>query len=227
MAERLALNSTLKTDNSKLAIGVFGGTFDPVHLGHLRVAREAFAALGLDKLCWIPAAQPPLRDAPVASAAQRADMLALALCDEPGFTLDRRELERGGASYTVDTLQSLRTERPDAALCRLIGQDQFAGFERWHHWREILDLCHLVVLNRPGAPTTPLPGWASSRVCAEEEWRAQPAGRLVFLTVRPQDISATRIRARLAAGEAVAEWLPPAVNTYIHQHHLYGPPGRD
>ena len=211
---------------SRPAVGIFGGTFDPVHLGHLRVARAAFSTLALDELRFIPAAEPPLRPVPVATADQRVAMLALALRDEPGFKLDRRELERGGTSYTVDTLQSLRRELPDAALCLLIGQDQFANIERWHRWQEILMLAHLVVLNRPDAPAAELPGWAQSRICTDAAWRALPAGKLVFLTVQPQDISATRIRARLAAGDSVAEWVPRAVCDYINDSQLYGPPGR-
>jgi nicotinate-nucleotide adenylyltransferase len=207
-------------------IGVFGGTFDPVHFGHLRVARAAFDLLTLDELRFVPANRPPLRDAPVASAMQRAAMVALAIRDEPGFRLDTRELDRGGVSYTVDTLASLRAELGDATLCLLIGQDQFAGFERWHRWPEILELCHLVVLNRPGAPAPNVPGWAQARVSSGTEWRMQPAGKLVFQTVQPQDISATRIRARLAAGESVAEWVPRAVCDYIETSHLYGPVGR-
>lgn len=211
---------------SRLAVGIFGGTFDPIHVGHLRVAREAFSKLALGELRFIPAAQPPLRGAPVAAAAQRAEMVRLAIRDEPGFVLDTRELDRGGISYMVDTLAALRAERIDAALCLLVGQDQFANFERWHRWTEILELCHFVVLNRPGVPVPDMPGWAQARVSANEEWRSLPAGKLVFLTVQPQDISATRIRERLAAGESVKGWLPRAVCEYIETNHLYGLSGR-
>jgi len=212
--------------DKRTAVGIFGGTFDPIHVGHLRVAREAFLQLALDELRFIPAAQPPLREVPVATAAQRAEMVRVAIQDEPGFMLDTRELDRGGTSYMVDTLASLRSELEDASLCLLIGQDQFAQIEHWHRWKELLELCHLVVLNRPGATAMDIPDWARACITASEEWRKLSAGKLVFLAIQPQDISATRIRERLAAGESVDQWLPLAVRDFIKSRHLYGKVGR-
>ena len=204
-------------------IGVFGGTFDPIHYGHLRPAQEAMQQLALAELRFVPAAQPPHRPSPQASAAQRLAMVELAIRGLPGLRADDRELRRGGLSYTVLTLESLRAELGNTPLCLLIGADQFCSFETWHRWQEIPALAHLVVLNRPGASAGTLPAWARARESAElqELWEA-PAGRLAFLTVSPQDISATRIRAALARGESVQGQLPEAVLDYIRTNQIYG-----
>ncbi len=206
-----------------LMIGVFGGTFDPIHYGHLRPAQEAVQQLALAELRFIPAAQPPHRPPPVASAAQRLAMVELAIRGLPGLRVDDRELQRGGLSYTVLTLESLRAEFGHRPLCLLIGVDQFRSFETWQRWREIPDLAHLVVLNRPGATPGSLPGWARPRVCEDFRLlREAPAGRLAFLSVSPQDISATRIRAALTRGESVRGLLPEAVLDYIRTNQVYG-----
>jgi nicotinate-nucleotide adenylyltransferase len=208
-------------------IGILGGTFDPVHYGHLRPAREVFAALGLEVLHVIPACCPPHRPPPIASAADRFAMVALALADEPGFLADDREIRRGGLSYTVPTLESLRAEYgPQRPLVLLLGSDAFRGIETWHAWRRLPELAHLVIVNRPGSPLPEpeaLAPWARARlVRSAEALRAAPAGCLYFQPVTPVDISATLIRARLARGEPVEEWLPPAVLAYIRRHGLYG-----
>jgi len=204
-------------------IGVFGGTFDPIHYGHLRPAQEAFAGLGLSELRFVPAGAPPLRAPPAASAVQRRAMIELAIRDLPGFRVDDRELQRPGPSYTVDSLESLRAELGATPLCLLLGMDQFLGFERWHHWRDIPELAHLVVLNRPGLVPEPLPDWAAARHTPHlQRLHDRPAGLLAFLTVRPQDISATRIRGAVARGESIDGLVPPAVREYIVSNRLYG-----
>jgi nicotinate-nucleotide adenylyltransferase len=204
-------------------IGIFGGTFDPIHYGHLRPAQEAVQKLALAELRLIPAAQPPHRPAPQASAMQRLTMVELAIRDLPGFRVDDQELRRGGLSFTVLTLESLRTELGKTPLCLLIGADQFRSFETWHRWQEIPDLAHLVVLNRPGTTPGASPAWAHARACADlQVLRETPAGRLAFLSVSPQDISATRIRAALARGESVQGLLPKAVLDYIRSNKVYG-----
>jgi len=204
-------------------IGIFGGTFDPIHFGHLRPAQEALQQLALAELRFIPAAQPPHRPAPVASAAKRLAMVELAIRGLPGFRVDDRELRRGGLSYTVLTLESLRAELGNMPLCLLIGADQFRSFETWHRWQEIPDLAHLAVLNRPGTTASVLPAWARGRTCADvRDLREAPAGRLAFLPVSPQDISATRIRAAFARGASVQELLPEAVLDYIRANQVYG-----
>ena len=223
MAAQFRLNSKLKTQHSTLAVGVFGGTFDPIHYGHLRPAQEALQQLALTELRIIPAAIPPHRPPPKASAAQRLAMAELAIRDFPGLRVDDRELRRGGLSYTVLTLESLRAELGNTPLCLLIGADQFRSFETWHRWQEIPDLAHLVVLNRPGATAGALPAWAHARESADlHVLRESPAGRLAFLSVSPQDISATHIRAVLARGESVQGLLPEAVLDYIRINQVYG-----
>ncbi len=179
--------------------------------------------LALAELRLIPAATPPHRPPPQASAAQRLAMAKLAIRGLPGLRVDDRELQRGGLSYSVLTLESLRAELGNTPLCLLIGADQLRSFETWHRWQEIPDLAHLVVLNRPGAMTGDLPDWARARECVDLHLlRELPAGRLAFLSVSPQDISATRIRAALARGESVQGLLPETVLDYIRSNQVYG-----
>ena len=204
-------------------VGIFGGTFDPIHYGHLRPAQEAMQKLALAELRFIPAATPPHRPPPQASAAQRLAMVELAIRDCPGLRVDDRELQRGGLSYTVLTLESLRAELGRTPLCLLIGADQFRSFETWHRWQEIPELAHLVILNRPGTKAGALPAWTRGRESSDlHTLREAPAGRLAFLSVSPQDISATRIRAALARGESVQGLLPEAVLDYIRSNQVYG-----
>jgi len=204
-------------------VGIFGGTFDPIHYGHLRPAQEAMQQLLLAELRIIPAATPPHRPPPQASAAQRLAMVELAIRDCPGLRVDDRELQRGGLSYTVLTLESLRAELGRTPLCLLIGADQFRSFETWHRWQEIPELAHLVILNRPGTKAGALPAWTRGRESSDlHTLREAPAGRLAFLSVSPQDISATRIRAALARGESVQGLLPEAVLDYIRSNQVYG-----
>jgi nicotinate-nucleotide adenylyltransferase len=207
-------------------IGILGGTFDPIHYGHLRPAREAARALGLEALRLIPAAHPPHRTAPVANAAQRWRMAELAIAEFPEFQLDDREYRRGGPSYTVLTLESLRAEYGARPLCLLLGADAYFGLETWHEWRRLPELAHLVVLTRPGfeipVPGAALPAWAVGRVTRERAaLDGEPAGRILFQPVTAQDISATRIRAAIAVGEPVAGLLPAAVLDYIRANRLY------
>ena len=136
-------------------IGIFGGTFDPIHCGHLRAIVELRDALALDEVRVIPCARPAHRDAPAAPPAARVAMLRAALRAMHGCVVDERELARPGPSYTVDTLAELRDERPTAALCLLLGHDAFAGLAQWHRWRELFTLAHVVVARRPGAAQLP------------------------------------------------------------------------
>jgi nicotinate-nucleotide adenylyltransferase len=203
-------------------LGVFGGTFDPVHYGHLRSAMEALQVLALEQLLLLPAATPPHRPPPLASAAQRLHMLHLALTEFPRLGVDERELHRAGPSYSVLTLESLRAERSDQPLCLLMGMDAFLGFETWHRWQDIPGLAHLVVLARPGWDQDRLPDWARvRRTAAPADLAGCPAGHVFFLPVAPQDISATRLRAALARGESVRGQLPEAVREFICQNRLY------
>lgn len=208
-------------------IGILGGTFDPVHYGHLRPAREVQQALGLEELRFIPAFRPPHRPPPQADADDRLAMVRLAIADEPGMLADDREIRRGGLSYSVPTLESLRAEQgAQRPLVLLLGADAFLEIETWYQWWRLPQLVHLVVMNRPGSPLPEaerLAPWARPLLArSAAALRAAPAGCLYLQPVTPVDISATRIRERLARGEPVEDLLPPAVLAYIRRRGLYG-----
>jgi nicotinate-nucleotide adenylyltransferase len=131
-------------------IGIFGGTFDPIHFGHLRTAFELLQALRLHEMRFMPAGNPPHREVTVASAPVRLAMVQAATQGQPGFVVDDREIRREGLSYSVDTMRTLRADFPDHSLCLIVGMDAFLGLPKWHQWRELLDLAHLVVAHRPG-----------------------------------------------------------------------------
>jgi len=197
------------------AIAILGGTFDPVHIGHLRVAWEAAEALNA-QVRLVPAQVPPHRPAPVASVAQRVRMLQLALAGQQRLTLDTRELNRAGPSYTFDTLQSLRAEFGDSRpLILLLGADAFAGLPTWHRWGELFDLAHIVVLTRPGHCAA-LPPELAHRVGARRVEIARrlsesAAGHVFELAVTPLEISASQVRAMLAQGRDPRWLLPDAL----------------
>lgn len=206
-------------------IGLFGGTFDPVHFGHLRVAVEIYEALALDELRFIPCHQPPHRPAPVASSEQRVRLLQAALEDMPGFSVDERELARDGSSYTIDTLQSFRDDDMQQSICLLVGMDAFAGLTSWHRWTEIIGLCHLVVMTRPDSEdkvTGELSDFVSRHVTDDvSRLSNQPAGLLYFQSVTALDISASRIRTLLAAGRSADYLSPLAVINMIKNENIY------
>ena len=208
-----------------LPIGILGGTFDPIHYGHLRPAQEVLRKLDLAELRIIPAANPPHRRPPVAAATQRLRMVELAVAGVPGFTVDDREFRCGGPSYTVLTLESLRREFGERPLCLLLGLDAFEGIETWHQWQRLPELAHFIVMTRPGwefPVGERLPTWARDRLVRETSKLTQAsAGKIYFQAVAPQDISATRIRAALARGEPVEAWLPSAVLAYIRANRIY------
>lgn len=193
-------------------LAIFGGTFDPVHVGHLRAAWEASEALDAD-VYLVPAKVPPHRPQPVASAERRAAMLRAALAGQDRLCLDLRELDRDGPSYTFDTLASLRaavgSERP---LELLIGADAFAGLSTWHRWRELFELAHVCVLTRPGqipaVPEVLATEVAARAAVSATTLRKAPAGRVLNVAVTALGISATRVRNLLASGRD-ARWLVP------------------
>jgi nicotinate-nucleotide adenylyltransferase len=215
-------------------IALLGGTFDPVHYGHLRFADDVRRALRLPEVRLIPARDPPHRAGPVATAADRLAMLRLGAAEFPGLVVDEQELRRDGKSYTVLTLEELRREHPQRPLWLLLGADAFRGLPAWHRWREIFALAHVIVVARPGvAVTADLP----DELAAELHRRltrdpavlfSTPAGVIFEEEVSPHPIAATEIRAQLGRGDkgrqAVAGLLPPAVLAYIDQHHLYSIP---
>jgi nicotinate-nucleotide adenylyltransferase len=213
-------------------VAVLGGTFDPVHYGHLRFADDVRRALGLSEVRLIPAGDPPHRERPSASAADRLAMLQLAVAEFPGLVVDDRELRRAGKSYTVQTLTELRDEFPDRPLLLLLGADAFRGLPTWHRWRELFDLANLVVVERPGVkldeglPAPLLAEWRDRRVTDAGKLLSQPAGVLFSPPITPYAVSATSIREQIGKGSGGGEnWrglLPPAVLAYIDLHHLYG-----
>ena len=192
-------------------LAIFGGTFDPIHLGHLSVAWEASELLDAE-VRLMPASVPPHRPSPLADAAQRVAMLKAALQKQSRLTLDTRELERAGPSYTVDTLCELRNEQGDRPLVLLLGADAFAGLPSWHRWRELFELAHIGVLSRPGVEvvlSAELQGEiAARRVDKAASLHRLPAGRIIELSVTPLEISATRIRELLAEGRDPRYLLP-------------------
>ena len=206
-------------------IGIFGGTFDPIHFGHLRCAWEIAEQLALREVRMLPARVPPHRDQPVASADQRRRLLELALAGQTLLRLDTRELERDGPSYMVDTLSSLRGEVNDEPLCLILGQDAFNGLDTWHRWEAIPGLAHLVVITRPGSALADSgPVRALVERCGVEsadELRARPAGAVLFRTVTPLAISASGIRDLLAEGRSPRYLLPDAVLDCVQREGLY------
>jgi nicotinate-nucleotide adenylyltransferase len=203
-------------------IGIFGGTFDPIHTGHLHIARAVLALLNLQQLQFVPCARPVHRDPPRASAEQRCAMIELAIADQPRLRLNRLEIERGGFSYTVETLRELRCAG-DASLVLLLGADAFNGFASWESPAEILELANLVVCLRPAVEVSP-DLYSGSRVDSVEALGASEAGAILLLEVDAPDCSSSALRAGLAA-ERQSPCLPAAVADYILKQHLYRRPG--
>jgi nicotinate-nucleotide adenylyltransferase len=212
-------------------IGIYGGTFDPVHFGHLRAALEVYQGLKLREMRLIPCHLPPHREPPVADARARLTMLRAAVGDDTeGFVVDNREMRREGVSYMVDTLASLRTEWGDEPMCLVLGADAFLQLHHWHRWEEILLLTHLIVTHRPGwTLAADVPDldptlarlWREARVDDAAELAAAPAGRILQFTITQLDISATCIRAMVARGESPRFLLPEKVWNLIRMQGLY------
>ncbi|MCJ8170615.1 nicotinate-nucleotide adenylyltransferase [Atopomonas sediminilitoris] len=206
-------------------IGLLGGTFDPIHHGHLRAALEVRDALGLDQVRLIPSARPPHRAVPGANAEQRLAMVQLAIADVAGLFADARELERDAPSYTVDTLLSLRAELGgEVQLILLLGWDAFCGLPTWHRWQSLLELAHLLVLQRPDQSVElpeALKDLLAARTVSSPAALAGPAGQISFMQQTPLAISATHIRALCQAGQSIDFLLPSSVQHYIAAHGLY------
>ena len=205
-------------------IGILGGTFDPVHIGHLALARAARDALLLDEVRLMPTGASWQKAGVVASAVQRAEMVALAVAGHPGLSLDDRERHRAGPSYTVDTLAQMRAEfGPEVALVLLLGSDQMRNLSTWHRWRELLLHAHLACTQRERVPLSDLPPEVDALVATHgrDALPDAPAGAIVFFGMPPVPVSATALRAQLARGERPAELVPGAVLDYIRTHKLY------
>ena len=192
---------------SSARIGVFGGSFDPVHNAHVALAQVALAELRLDELLWVPAGQPWQKARALTPAADREAMVRLAIADEPRFALSRIELERTGPSYTIDTVRALAAARPGADWFLIIGQDQYDGFHTWHGWQELLSLVTLAIADRPDAAHVVDP-----QVLAVAH---------ATVSLPMMEVSSTDIRGRLKAGLGIDDLVPAPVARYIARHRLY------
>jgi len=206
-------------------LGLFGGTFDPVHHGHLRTAYELGARLSIERIRFIPAAVPPHRPPPVASTELRVAMLEAALVDEPGCLVDRRELDRDGPSYSIDTVRSFRAEFPDHALCLMLGMDAFLGLPKWKEWQSLLGLANLVVARRPGA-SLPESGdlgqlLQERRVVPRPERAWAMAGDIFVQDVTQLEIASTDLRGSIRAGVRPKYLVPDAVWNIIEASGCY------
>ncbi len=208
-------------------LAIFGGTFDPVHYGHLRCADEARQKLDLKNLYLLPAGTPPHRNAPGATAKQRLEMLQLALPEFPQLEIDDREIRRSGPSYMVDTLQELRTKFPQRPLLLLLGEDAANHLHSWFHWENLFALTHLVILTRPGAKAEyrqDLAKQIQQRLAFDkQELLRSQAGGVLRLQVTSIDVSATTIKSIIRLGRSPGVMLPGTVLDYINENHLYLP----
>ena len=208
--------------------GILGGTFDPVHLGHVALAEAALERLPLGEVLWLPSGSPGHRAQPVAGAAQRLAMLRLATAGDGRFRIDDAELATTAPTYTVHSLTRLRAQLgARQPLVLLLGADSFSSLPTWLRWRELFDLAHIAIANRPGHPVraddapAELAAQIAGRCGRREALGACAAGKIVSFDMPQLDISASAIRADLAAGRSVRELLPAAVVAYIEAQHLY------
>ena len=209
---------------------LYGGTFDPIHYGHLRPVAALAKLTGLHKVTLLPNNVPPHRPQPEASPAQRVAMVKLAIADNPLFELDLRELQRHTPSFTLDTLAEIRQERgAQQPLAFIIGQDSLLSIHTWHRWQELLSYCHLLVCQRPGysqVMTSPAQQqWLEQHLArTSAELQHSPAGK-IWLAETPQvAISATEIRERYHQGKSVDDFVPPSVQDFIRHEGLYRKP---
>ena len=212
-------------------IGVMGGTFDPIHLGHLRSAEELAEALGCAAVRMLPTGTPPHRGEPQASAAQRLAMVEAAIADNPRFVVDCHEIGKTAPCYMVDTLGALRNEvGPERPIVLFLGGDAFLGLDSWHDWTRLFELAHLAVAHRPGFTPDDWTGRIAPRLLTQllmrrsssaGELAQTPAGRIWLQPVTQLDIAASSLRQRLQAGQSIRYLVPEAVHAYIQHHHLY------
>lgn len=206
-------------------IAILGGTFNPIHHGHLRVAIEVKEVLDLAAVHLIPLLAPPHRKAPNVSAHSRLDMVSAATKSEPELMADDREIRRGGISYSVETLRELREEKGDTPICMVVGTDAFAHLHTWRDWEELIKLAHIVVVHRPGVD---LPDDAPANKLLEEfgtdevaDLHASPAGRFMSISIPMLEISSTQIRSILHNGQSPRYLLPKSVLNIIRENDLY------
>jgi nicotinate-nucleotide adenylyltransferase len=206
-------------------LGVLGGTFDPIHVGHLRLALETLEQLSLEQVAFVPCREPPHRAAPSRPVEFRLELVRAAIAAEPRFCVDERELERPGPSYTIDTLVELRGEEPQRPLCLLLGMDAFLGLPTWHRWTELSDYAHIVVAHRPGwvPPGDGVLGelLAARRTADVTGLHEQPSGRVVIVPITQLEISATALRRGLADGRDPRYLVPDAIRERLLAADVY------
>ena len=207
-------------------IGIFGGTFDPIHYGHLRTASELLQALDLSEILFIPCGDPPHRFSPTASSDLRLCMVAAAVKGYQRFLVDDRELRRDASSYSVDTLRSLKSDYQDRSLCLLVGMDSFLNFQEWHQWSEILKLSHIIVAHRPGWKI-PVAGKLEKLMSERSTHRAEDLyerrfGCIHVRSVTQLEISSTELRSLIKAGLDPKYLVPDAVRDIIAETECYG-----
>jgi len=209
-------------DKAILHIGLFGGSFDPVHCGHILVADSVRSQLSLDTLYFIPAAQSPYKPRPAAADKHRLAMLQRAIADYPGLALDTREMQRPGPSYSIDTLKEIVSDQADNHYYLLIGMDAWGGFEGWYQWRSILEYCNFLVLSRPGFPLPVLsPEWQQRQLRSISDMRQSRAGKMMFIDVPASPAASSDIRRKISRGQHLDGLLCPQVQAYIEQNGLY------
>ena len=212
-------------------VGIFGGTFDPIHYGHLRVAEEIVETVGLQKMYFVPAGMPRLRHSPVASPQHRVEIVRLAIQKNPDFVLDEREIYRDGVSYSIDTVREFKQEfGEEVRLCFILGADAFIKLPEWNNWKELFNLCHFIVSSRPGYSLTLIKELLSKELreeCSQrwvsntESLRKDTSGLIFIASTTMLDISATSIRAHIAAGRSVRHLVPSVTVNYISENKLY------
>ena len=196
-------------------LGIFGGTFDPIHIGHLRTLMDTCQALSMSRVHVVPNRVPPHRDQPWLSTEQRYELVEQAVNEVAEFVVDAREISRDGPSYMVDTLRDIKAEFDDWSLCLVIGTDAYNSFTTWHDWQAILQLAHLVVMQRPGYAVPSIPELDGFRVQQSEQLMVEDAGCIWFQDVSLLDVSSTRIRQLLAEGLSIRYLVPECIRPQL------------
>lgn len=212
-------------------MGIYGGTFDPIHYGHLRIAEELLDVIGLKRILFVPSGAPRLRDAPAAARNHRAAMVSLAIQDNNMFALDEREINRPGISTTVESLREYQyVSGKNTALCFILGVDAFVKINQWHNWHELFNLCHMIIVARPGytsiddhqnLPADVREELIARRVLHASDLRFQPNGFIYTAQTSLLEISASHIRSLITAGKSIRYLLPEIVSDYIKSNYLY------
>ena len=205
-----------------MLIGLYGGTFDPVHMGHINAANAVKQHLGLDEVRLVLNAQPAHKEVGCAPSEHRWAMLKAACANRAGLVADNTELRRGGRSYTIDTLRTFQQQNPNDTLCWIVGEDSFATLPSWHRWQDMLDYCNFIVLNRPGQSASwppQLTALCNDHQCPQLD--PSRSGQIVKLDLPMLEISSTEIRQCIASGQCVADMIDADVDEYIRDNELY------